>query len=100
MSGARVINATFYSFKAWSMSRKYYTTGRGHLSSEAFNGTLNNTERLAVILEQNHGLWPGLSSDGSEYFLFVVTDEKVDHGWPLMFDPKRGAVYDKQTEKE
>jgi hypothetical protein len=93
-------NATFYSFKGWSLSRKYYTIGRGYLSPQVFSGVHGAADRLKIILEQNEGRWPGLASDGSEYFLFVVGDEDVDHGWPLMFDPRNGAVYDESSKKD
>lgn len=91
-------NATFYAFKGWSLSRKYYATGRGHLSEEAF--APRPGVALAVILAHNDGKWPGLSGPGDSYFRFVVADDNVDHGWPLMFDPIKEAVYDDKTRGE
>jgi hypothetical protein len=92
MSTMRVNNATFYSFKGWSLSRKYYTSGRGHVSARVFDGS---GEYLPKLLEDNGGLWPGLSGTGAGYFRFVVVDEDIDHGYPLMFDPTQDAVYNR-----
>lgn len=92
-------NATFYCFKGWNLSRKYYTTGRGLLSKDVF-GVHTTEERLALILKENGGTWPGLSGPGESYFRFVVADEAVDHGWPLMFDPTREGVFPLQPQEK
>lgn len=91
-------NATFYAFKGYSLSRKYYALGRGFLSKTVFDPTTPN--RLAQILQDNDGCWPGLSGPGESFFRMVAGDEFIDHGYPLMFDPSRGAVYNAETTKE
>lgn len=91
-------NATFYCFKGWSMGRKWYATDRGILAKEVFDGQVE--DKLAKILKDNAGKWPGLSGTGESYFRFVVADEAVDHGWPLMFDPTREAVFTPQAPEE
>ena len=85
-------NATFYCFKGWSLSRKYYACGRGYVSKEIFDG---HGDYLRRILADNGGSWPGINGPGEGYFRFVVVDEDVDHGWPLMFDPTQDAVYNR-----
>jgi hypothetical protein len=90
-------NATFYCFKGWALSRKYYTTGRGYVSPRLFDGT---GEYLTKLLADNDGNWPGLSGPGESYFRFVVIDDAVDHGWPLMFDPTKEAVYNESSKKD
>lgn len=97
MSEMRAHNATFYAFKGWSLSRKFYTSGRGHISSTVFDGT---GEYLQKILDHNQGKWPGLNGPGNDYFRFVVIDADIEHGWPLMFDPISGAVYNESSKKD
>lgn len=77
----KIENATFYSFKD---SGKYYTTGRGNLSPEVFK-VFSREERLAQILRDNDGCWPGLSGPGSDFYRMAIGDEAIDHGYPLMF---------------
>lgn len=91
-------NATFYCFKGWSLSRKYYASERGLLSKAVFD-VHSAEERLAQILKDNDG-WPGLNGTGESYFRFVVADKEVDHGWPLMFDPTREAVFLTQPQEK
>lgn len=84
MSDKNENNATFYCFKGWSRSRKFYTSDRGHVSKDVFAPDGNYLEKILI---ENEGRWPGLSGPGNDYYRFVVIDGSVDHGWPLMFDP-------------
>ena len=76
-------NATFTCFKE---SGKYYATGRGRLTNGVFE-VFGRDERLARILRDNDGAWPGLSGPGADFYRVVVADEDVDHGYPLLFKP-------------
>jgi len=91
-------NATFYAFKGYSLSRKYYTLGRGHLSKTVFDP--RTPDRLAQILLDNDNCWPGLSGPGESFFRIVIGDESIDHGYPLMFDPSHGMVFNTESTKE
>lgn len=77
-----VENATFHSFKP---SGKWYATGRGHLSPDAFSVVFDKEARVHRILKDNDGKWPGLGGRGDEFTLVVFGDDNVDYGWPLMF---------------
>lgn len=99
MSNMKVHNATFYCFKGWNLSRKYYASDRGALPKEVFD-VHTADERLALIIKHNKGCWPGLSGPGESYFRFVVADADVNHGWPLMFDPTREGVFPAQPEEK
>lgn len=79
-------NATFHAFKQpWG---KWGYSGRGRLPPSAFQAPIfAPEERLEDILKHNDGKWPGMSTDGREYFLVVIGDEDNNFGWPLMFVP-------------
>jgi hypothetical protein len=79
-------NATFYAFKD-SPSMKWGYSGRGHLSREVF-GVHDMDTRREMILADNDGCFPGMSTRADDYYLVVIGDEGNDHGWPLMFPPK------------
>ena len=80
-------NATFYSFKGWTPSYKWGYSGRGYLSPEVFRvHTMNG--RREILLRDNDGKWPGMSTSADEYYLVVIGDEGNVHGWPLMFPPR------------
>jgi hypothetical protein len=87
----KIENATFYTFKGYSLSRKYYTSGRGNLSKMVFDPS--TPSRIAQIFSDNDGCWPGLNGPGETFFRVVIGDETTDHGYPLMFDPTKDAIF-------
>lgn len=80
------LNASFYAFKN-SPSLKWGYSGRGLLSIRVF-GVHTMDERREQILKDNGGCFPGMSGRADDYYLVVIGDEGIDHGWPLMFPPK------------
>lgn len=91
-------NAMFYAFKGHSLSRKYYTSSPGVLSRTVFEPRTES--RLAQILLDNGGCWPGLSGPGETFFRVVVGNDLCDHGWPLLFDPSKDLVIDENSKQE
>lgn len=84
-------NATFYCFK--SDTGKYYAEGRGNFPKEMFDGTVFDLRaRMKILLAHNDMCWPGISGPGNDYFRFVVADDDVDWGWPLMFKNDREFI--------
>jgi hypothetical protein len=79
-------NAKFLAFKN-SPSFKYGYEGRGYLSEEVFR-VHTMEERREMILRDNNGCFPGMSTRADDHYLVVIGDEENDHGWPLMFPPK------------
>lgn len=78
-------NASFYAFKN-SPSLKWGYSGRGYLSKEVF-GVHTIEERREQMLRDNEGNFPGMSGRADHYYLVVIGDEGIDHGWPLLFPP-------------
>jgi hypothetical protein len=78
-------NATFHAFK---QSGKWYSSDRGVLTEGVF-GVFDTDARRDRIAFDNENAYPGLMSDGSEYFLVVIGDEDLDFGFPLMLCPHR-----------
>jgi hypothetical protein len=78
-----VKNATFYAFKE---SGKYYSTGRGFLSSLVFSNYFSARERHHQILRDNDGKYPGLSGSGDGFILVIIGDENLSFCWPLLIN--------------
>lgn len=80
-------NATFLIFKD---SGKYYDTARGHLSKRLFDPYYRSSEARGIIVQDNGGRCPGLSTSGEGMVIVVMPDESLGHGWPIILDPQRG----------
>lgn len=79
-----VENATFYSFR---LSGKWCATGRGHLSERVFKSFDRSDLLRDLIVEDNSGVYPGLSGRGSGFIFVVVPDDAVVFGYPLLLVP-------------
>lgn len=76
-------NCEFHCFKE---SGKWYASARGVLTKEVYE-VFGGAERKAQIIKDNGGTWPGLSSEGEEFFCIAINDDAF--GYPLMFHPKK-----------
>lgn len=75
-------NCSFHCFKA---SGKWYTSEEGFIDKSVFKEF--DKDRLAKILELNEGKWPGLSTEGKDFFRIILPHEDLDYGYPQMYLP-------------
>jgi len=75
-------NCTFHCFKA---SGKWYTSEEGLIDESVFGSF--GTNRLDRLLDLNGGTWPGLSTEGKEFFRIALPHEDLNYGFPQMYLP-------------
>lgn len=66
-------NTIYCQFVYFKPSGKYYTGGHGIISADRSEATRDN------ILQLNGGCMPGLSTDGSDFFILVDPHKRLPH---------------------